>query len=455
MDYDKILRMIRDVILGFLTFAIASVAGFPTAVNPITATQYESSFDRNRILIGGYNFDLNYADAEHVGYVKDAYIDFLVSGANDAFLDLCYENGVGVIAKNYGGLPAFYYRQSDIEPWLNITAESFRDHPALWGNDLIDEPVADVFPQLGEAVGAYNGAAPGKVPYINLFPAYANSEQLGTEPDWYCFSDTSKSLNRYAKHVNKYIETIDTDYISVDIYPLGLKEDGGVPYKTTGDTWLGNLDILAKACRDTERDLWVIIQSTGMVKDSGSGPRFADETDIRYQTYVSLSFGAKAIIHACYHGGWWDSASHLINPQGERTQTYYDAQTVNAEIRLLSPVYMEYVNTGAYVHNKYLQEYTIAELTPVKFGTIKSVDCPHTLLIGCFEKTAGEGSAFTLVNMTEIGDNKAVSPKLALENAGTVTVYRNGLPTVILPDASGAYTVDLASGEGVFVTVEP
>ena len=54
------------------------------------------------------------------------------------------------------------------------------------------------------------------------------------------------------------------------------------------------------ACRLTNRDLWSITQAARFSED-GSGPHCADTPeDRRWQSYVSISFGAKAIIYGCY-----------------------------------------------------------------------------------------------------------------------------------------------------------
>jgi hypothetical protein len=52
-------------------------------------------------------------------------------------------------------------------------------HPALYGYYLRDEPGAGMFPGLDTVAGLIREFSPGKWPYINLFPDYANSDQLG------------------------------------------------------------------------------------------------------------------------------------------------------------------------------------------------------------------------------------------------------------------------------------
>jgi hypothetical protein len=57
----------------------------------------------------------------------------------------------------------------------NVTAlvKEVNDHPAVFGYYLRDEPSAAMFPGLEKVAGVIRELAPGKWPYINLFPNYA------------------------------------------------------------------------------------------------------------------------------------------------------------------------------------------------------------------------------------------------------------------------------------------
>ena len=75
------------------------------------------------------------------------------------------------------------------------------------------------------------------------------------------------------------------------------------------------------------------------------------------------------------------------------------------------------------------------------------------MLIGCFDKKEGEGHAFTLVNMAELGDGKIADVEFELDGANKVTAYIKGLPVELKP-VDGKYFTALDCGEGIFVTVE-
>lgn len=442
---------------------------------PVEATRRDYRFDNDRLLIGGYNFNLAYANAEQVRYVKDAGIDFLVTGVNENFLDLCDEYGIGVIAAGYN-LPSYYASMNDISRWENIDAAALRDHDCLWGDDLIDEPNASVFGKIQTCVEKYNEVCPDKLAYVNLFPAYANSEQLGNSPERnvpgifdgiihgsvgammkeeYAFSPLARpyalmseaascSREQYSRHVSDYINTIDTDYISVDIYPLDT-DDG------TYGGWLMNLDVLAGACRDTNRDLWVITQACG--GDEGNSKRFCDTPeDIRWQMYTTLSFGAKAIIHACYGSGWWSRDSHLIDASGNRTDTYYAVKTVDAELKKFAEVYGNYVWDGAFLTNGLLAQGTESGYiynTPEDKGCCVVTLSP--VLMGAFTAKDGGSRAYTFVNMSNTARDCEAAFTATFDGAEKITVYRLGEKYVL---TGNTLSLTLANEEGVFVTVE-
>jgi len=444
-----------------LTTALGTTVGI-TPGKPIKATKQAYSYDNERLLIGGYNFDLNLVSDQQVAFVKEAGIDFLVTNVTDEFLDLCAEKGIGVIAKNYNA-PAMYGHVSNAEPWFALNTQNYKDHPALWGDDLIDEPDSPSFDTLGAVCKHYYETAKGKIPYINLFPLYANAEQLGNEesiPLWkkiffYNTDFSSPGVDRYKRHVSDYINKIDTDYISVDIYPLHLKRnDVGDIEKATYGLWLRNLDVLAEACRATDRDLWVITQAAGNTAGQEPGMRYADSpADIRWQAYAGLAFGAKAIIHACYAGGWWDRESHLIDAGGNRTATYYAVKKVDEELKSFAKIYGSYDNKGAYLLNDAFAagaQYKYLTPEPDSFKPqIKSAD---PLLVGCFDAKDSGSKAFVFVNMHETRTNLPANFTLKVPGVTKITLYQGGKVTTFLNDGSCA--VSLSNGEGVFITAK-
>ena len=81
----------------------------------------------------------------------------------------------------------------------DLPADRLPDGPACWGYMLRDEPNVADFPALRERADAIRNAKPGKLAYVNLFPNYANMQQLGAKD--------------YDEYVSKYIEEVKPDVL--------------------------------------------------------------------------------------------------------------------------------------------------------------------------------------------------------------------------------------------------
>jgi hypothetical protein len=237
----------------------------------------------------------------------------------------------------------------------------------------------------------------------------------------------------------------------VDIYPLHVDRETGK--LGTYEYWLRNLDILADACRATGRDLWVVTQAAGNSREEGGGKRWCnDPADQRWQDYVSLAFGAKALIYGCYYGGWWDQGSHMINNAGNRTRTYYAVKKVNEELSVFADVYGNYVSRGAVLFNGSNPNAAGAKLPLVKIDKQyrPNVITAAPVLCGCFTEKEGNGSAYVFANMYEPETDKEARFTATFPGAKSITVYRKGEAETI---EGSTLTLKLENREGVFVTV--
>ena len=425
-----------------LSGGAVSVIG-STDMDPIVATERAHVYDADRLLLGAYCFpkrERNYTTLRK--WFKQAGLDFYIGAWGDQLTadDLAWleENGLGVFAPN----TAYYH---DMES------------DAIWGIDYRDEPNAKDFDALAAGVAAEYAANPDRLPLVNLFPMYASGEQLGefadvpgARGDSPADSFNTDSI-QYRMHVSDYIGKFDSDVISVDIYPLEVDRETGK--KGTYRYWLRNLDILAESCRKTNRDLWVVTQAAGNTVEEEGGKRHCDTVeDQRWQNYVSLAFGAKAIIYACYYTGWWDGASHMIDNAGNRTVTYYAVQRANRELAPFAKLYGNYENHGAVLYNRMNPNAAGAKLPLTKVVSQYQPDVitAAPVLCGCFTEKAGDGTAFVFTNMYEPETGKSAAFTAAFPGAKSMTLYRMGKVTTI---PGSRLSLTLANEEGVFVTV--
>lgn len=440
MFMKRVLAFFMALVAGFSGASVATVG--TTDAKPIQATQREYRYDQDKLQFGVYCFrkDDNYNTLRR--WFKEAGLNFAVCLSGEQLTDDDFawleDNGLGVFAPN-----SEYYRSIH------------RD--AIWGIDYRDEPNAAAFADLGTGVAALYEEDANRFPLINLFPMYASSEQLGevSNVPGSFYGNAMDAFNsasiEYRMHVNDYVAAIDSDVISVDIYPLHIDRETGE--LSTYEYWLRNLDILADACRATGRDLWVVTQAAGNTVGEQGGMRWCDcVEDQRWQDYVSLAFGAKAIVYGCYYTGWWDQGSHMIDDAGHRTLTYYAVKQANEELSVFADEYGKYVNHGAVLYNRANPNCAGADLGLVKvdekYKPVVTTAAP--VLCGCFTEKEGDGRAYVFANMYEPETDKEARFTATFPGAKSITVYRKGEVETV---KGSTLTLKLENREGVFVTV--
>lgn len=314
-----------------------------------------------------------------------------------------------------------------------ITVEDVKKYTALYANSPVyvgqgfhDEPSSSQYPEINKLVTTYKAVYPDKDTYVNLLPMYAAN---------FVFGDLD-----FEEYLEDFAKTVDCEYICTDVYPLLIEDDT----KYTYDDYLRCFDIQAQLCRKYNREFRMYIQSMGFLPN-----REPSLEDFRFQVYCALSFGAQTIIHFLY-----DTPTGAFDNDHKKRAVWSYSRTVNTELNAISDTFVQYKNIGAYTYKTanspayadFDNEYT-------DFDVITKIESNETVLIGCFEKEDGAGSAFTLVNLSELQDYTIADVTFSLKDAKKVTCYQKGIPTQLTP-VDGDYYVCLDSGEGVFITVE-
>jgi hypothetical protein len=196
-------------------------------------------------------------------------------------------------------------------------------NPAVYGYYLRDEPPAGFFPGLENVASAVREFAPGKWPYMNLFPNYAENWQLET--------------TGYAEYIEKFIATCHPTQLSFDHYPL--LEGGGM----RGNYW-ENLEAVATAARKHKLSFWSIALSVG-----GLSYRAPSAVDIRWEVYSSLLYGARGIAYFTYFappvGNYHDAP---IDQFGNPTETWDHVRNINNQILKLAPTLLKLTSDDVY-----------------------------------------------------------------------------------------------------------
>ncbi len=323
------------------------------------------------------------------------------------------------------------------ESLLKIENDSYAHCDITWGHMLRDEPNAALFDSLAVAYDLYDAQTDDKIPYINLFPSYANEQQLGTPT--------------YEEHLKQFFDKVDPQlYTSVDIYPLNTS------YSINSD-YFYNLDVFATECRTRGIPFAVYIQSVSFA----STKRTPNEQEMRWQAYCALSFGAQDIEYFTYCtpiSETEDFKDALVDLNNEKTERWYGAQAVNAALNLMSDAYMQYDNLGAYTVNPTNDGFMKFSNQYKDFDAIAdvSVSDNRPVLIGAFSSDTAEHSrAFTCVDLGDPGLALAMPTEVTVEltDATTATMYYKDTVTTLTPDENGCITFTLNNSDGVFITL--
>jgi len=159
------------------------------------------------------------------------------------------------------------------------TVNRFKDHPALEGWFLKDEPVLSEIEPLGVLAQKIQEIDQENYIYVNMRPMDATPEQMGT-------SD-------YNTIFNAYLEKIPTKFLSFDKYPCQI-DDNGKLY--VFDKWYDNLQLYLDASKKEGKSFWAFASCTKFESVQAT-PSL--ET-LRLQMYTNLAYGAQGLQYYVY-----------------------------------------------------------------------------------------------------------------------------------------------------------
>jgi hypothetical protein len=203
-----------------------------------------------------------------------------------------------------------------------------KEHPAVAGYTIRDEPSAGDFADLAAIAGKIQAFDTIHPCYINLFPNYAEEKQLGVSgPD------------AYLKHVRKYIEEVPVPVISFDHYCIQLDKE---KRRYIRPEYYENLEIIAEESRKAGKPFWAFALSTA----HWDYP-VPTLSDLRLQVYSNLAYGAQCIQYftwfdPCCDPMWGDGPDDgaPVRIDGTKSPSYYTVQAMNKEIKALSKVFL-------------------------------------------------------------------------------------------------------------------
>jgi hypothetical protein len=304
-------------------------------------------------------------------------------------LDAAQANGLKVIMTVPGGQD---FDKNNPEDSGFITR--FKDHPALYGFAIMDEPSSAIFgklasvkAQLKELMGSTN-----KPVIVNLFPIQAANSAMG-------YSEDMGRNAAYYAYTRDFCSTFKPEILCYDHYPLN-EDTITSPYAFEDDmmTWFKNISDIRLKAWSANAPMWIFIQAVKW--GDKANPTLEQQ---RFLLNLALVFGAKNTQYFFYQTPYSENSQgegfvkYPVDFNGNKTADYYKVQQVNAEFKNYLDIYAGFNSKGVILHNPSPgMKLTVAkEITlPNDFAGIKSVKAydgaanDKTLIIGGFENDA-------------------------------------------------------------------
>lgn len=224
-------------------------------------------------------------------------------------LDAAYKGGIKLIIKC-----------PELKDSPEVVVNRFKNHPALAGYCIIDEPNSDLFPSLANLVEKIQSLDKKNFCYVNLLPNYASDEMLGGIT--------------YEKYIDTYLEKVRTPFLSFDHYPITKNKLG---IYSVRPQWYKNLEIISEKSRKAKKHFWAFALTVA----HWNYP-IPSLSQIRFQVFSNLAYGCQGIQYFTY---WTPAPNELTDFHGgpinnfskEKTEVYNLIKVVNNEVKNLSP----------------------------------------------------------------------------------------------------------------------
>jgi hypothetical protein len=249
--------------------------------------------------------DFDLVEAANFNLLPSIYTN-LISSSDQ--LDYAAARGMQTLVRWEGDWNFVRISAAAVDQAAATMAERYAARDGMFGYWLTDEPHADEFPMLARAHQQLLANDPYHVPYENLYPIYASSEQLGR-------SD-------YDTYVRDYMATVRPKVLCYDNYAL------------THSSYYRNMEIIRKYAVQYNVPFWYVLLSSQHL-----GYPNPNEALLRWQVFSALAYGAKGISYYTY---WCreldDYLNALVNKNGSLDAKYHQAKAINAELQVLGPI---------------------------------------------------------------------------------------------------------------------
>lgn len=366
------------------------------------------------------------------------YIDYTTNDAvREEALSLCDETDLGAIVMTAWG--------RDDDPSFARVTKGAAAHKSFAGVNGLDEPLYEEIDGIRKEYEGFAQAFPDKTFYVNMV-------NRGVPPEFVSKNAgvTHKDLmTRYARLVR---DMPRGRTVSMTVYPL--MHNGGRPF--LNENHLLSLSDLAECAQTCGADMYFFVQAMPFRNTH----RKPDITDLRFQVNCGLAFGARGIQYFCYRtpdpNREFSADQHaLVLKDGTKTDTWFAAQTVNAELQALADRYLPLTYTDTFgIRGRRPEQ---GEKAFDRFYTDKGLPEGMTacrpardLLVGAFKD--GADNAYYLTGYAEPSSGRDNYIEFALDGRDECFITLRGVSRRVTA-VNGRFCVLLAAGDGALVTV--
>ena len=269
---------------------------------------------------------------------------------------------------------------------LDALIARVRVHPALYDYFITDEPSAAQFAALGRLVAYLRELDPAHLAYINLFPTYANNEQLGNKGD---------VITAYRAHLGQFVAEVKPALLSYDHYEFAVAGDNG-------DYFL-NLALIRQSALEAGLPFLNIVQAATWTPSM----RVPTPAELRYLIYTTAAYGGQGISYYIYtcpnHTGG------IATADGAPTPLYHALKILNREFVALATQLQPLRSLGVY-HAGMLppgakplpKEVPFAFDPPLPTANFAAPQRAKGALLGCFGPSTAANAAVSHVMVVNI-----------------------------------------------------
>jgi len=280
---------------------------------------------------------------------------------------------------------------------LDALIERVKNHPSLGAYYIVDEPGAGAFPALGRLADYLRQRDPAHFVYINLFPTYANEQQLGVNADaaerarvgyptnFVGVGTDDKTVLRYLEYLKQFVQIVKPELISYDHYHFLKPDKNGKP--VDGNQYFLNLALIRQVALEARKPFLNIIQANTIEKSW----RLPNANELRFLVFTTMAYGGRGISYFTY---WGPASYNGLYQDGKPAPLLGPVVALNKEINAFGPELMKLHSVAVY------------QTAPLPYGAVAippsapvQVTSPGAFVVGLFGKAnAQKPTGFVIVN---------------------------------------------------------